>query len=194
MAGRLASLGEIEAACWHELAAAAGDPAHPWRTPVLATRDDGRADARTVVLREARAPELRIYSDARAPKVAQARRHPGGTLVMWSPALGWQLRCRVRLAVITEGTEVAARWGAIQATRGALDYLSAAAPGASLPVPPGMSPANSTDTTTAISPDAGMHFAIIVATVVSLDWLELHRDGHRRACFGAAGERRWLQP
>ena len=198
MTGRLLSLGEIEAACWRELAAAAGDAKHPWRTPVLATIDDGQADARTVVLREARAPELRLYSDARAPKVAQARRDPSGTLVMWSPALGWQLRCRVQLAVMADGPEVAARWQSVRATRGALDYLSPATPGAPLAAPASASsstsPVISADTSTAISPDADAHFAIIVATVVSLDWLELHREGHRRARFDTAGERRWLQP
>jgi pyridoxamine 5'-phosphate oxidase len=29
--------------------------------------------------------------------------------------------------------------------------------------------------------------------VQSIDWLELHRDGHRRAVFGD-GPARWLQP
>lgn len=186
MTGRLSSLGEIEAACWRELAAAVSDAAHPWRTPVLATIDDVHADARTVVLREAHAPELRVYSDARAPKVAQARRDPSGTLVMWSPALGWQLRCRVQLAVLADGPEVAARWQSVQTTRGALDYLGPAAPGALR--------STSADIAPAISPTTDAHFAIIVATVISLDWLELHREGHRRARFDTAGERCWLQP
>ena len=37
------------------------------------------------------------------------------------------------------------------------------------------------------------HFAVITAQVLSLDWLELHADGHRRAHFGPAGAQ-WLQP
>ena len=37
------------------------------------------------------------------------------------------------------------------------------------------------------------HFALIEATVDSIDWLELHAQGHRRAAFDAAGAR-WLQP
>jgi hypothetical protein len=34
---------------------------------------------------------------------------------------------------------------------------------------------------------------VLFARVDSLDWLELHRDGHRRARFDADGAR-WLQP
>ena len=37
------------------------------------------------------------------------------------------------------------------------------------------------------------HFAMVNAEVESMDWLELHRDGHRRARFDATGAR-WTQP
>ena len=37
------------------------------------------------------------------------------------------------------------------------------------------------------------HFAVVTAKVLSLDWLELHADGHRRARFGP-GSAQWLQP
>jgi hypothetical protein len=36
-------------------------------------------------------------------------------------------------------------------------------------------------------------FAVMEAELLSLDWLELHRDGHRRARFDGGGGR-WLQP
>jgi hypothetical protein len=34
---------------------------------------------------------------------------------------------------------------------------------------------------------------MIEAMAESVDWLELHPDGHRRALFGAGGPK-WLQP
>lgn len=185
MESRLATLEEVEAAVWHELAASVNDKAHAWRTPVLATVDGERADARTVVLREvdARHRQLLIYSDERAGKVRQLLNHPLGTLVMWSPALGWQLRCRVRLAVEMSGLAASSRWARIKLSPAAQDYLS--------PLPPGV-PLD--------SPGAPVHgavkrdyFAVIDASVESLDWLELHRDGHRRALFDAQGAR-WVQP
>ena len=70
MAERLATLGAVEAAIWHELGRCVADKSHGWRTPVLATVDGERADARTVVLREVdeRQRQLLFYSDERAGK------------------------------------------------------------------------------------------------------------------------------
>jgi pyridoxamine 5'-phosphate oxidase len=185
MSTRLASLTEIEAAVWRELDGAARDKQHPWRTAVLATTDGATADARTVILREVDADErqLRVYTDRRSLKVAQLNAHPTGTLVMWSPALGWQLRLRVRMAVLDSGLAVSSRWARIKLTPGAHDYLSPLAPGSELPTPSGGG----------ASPAPLPFFAVIEATVEALDWLELHPGGHRRAAFDAAGGR-WLQP
>jgi pyridoxamine 5'-phosphate oxidase len=184
MGERLGSLEAIQAELWQQLVAAATtDRNHPWRSPVLATVEGELADARTVILREADAPErrLRVYSDVRAAKVAQARQHPQGTLVMWSPALAWQLRCRVHLSVETEGLAVASRWARVKLSLAAQDYLS--------PVPPGAD----VDAATAPPSESRAYFAVVTAQVLSIDWLELHERGHRRARF-EHGTGRWLQP
>ena len=185
MNARLETLMEIEAAAWHELARAAGDKSHPWRTPVLATVDAGappRADARTVVLREVDATShtLVFFSDSRAPKLRQLRAAPRGTLLFWSPALGWQLRCAITLEAEDQGLAVSTRWARIAQAPAAQDYLSPLPPGSPLEI---------------AAPAAGQHehFAVVTAAVQSLDWLELHPDGHRRAAFSSTGSR-WLQP
>jgi hypothetical protein len=179
---RLDSLDAIEAALWRELAAAPRDKAHPWRTPVLATTDGQIGDARTVVLRAAHRAERRVlvYSDARAAKTAQLTAHPVATLVLWSPALGWQLRLRLACTLHSDGLEASSHWERLKLTAAAQDYLSALAPGS------------------ALNADAGArgerdHFALIEAEVLSVDWLELHPQGHRRARFDTDGAR-WLQP
>lgn len=184
MSDRLESLAAIEAAVWHELAGCVANKTHPWRTPVLATIDGDRADARTVVLREvdARTKQLLIYTDERAGKVHQLLNHPHGTLVMWSPALGWQLRCRVRLALEMSGLAASSRWARIRLSPAAQDYLSPLPPGAPLQGPAPAHP-----------PVTRAYFAVVDATVESLDWLELHADGHRRAIFDGRSAR-WVQP
>jgi hypothetical protein len=184
---RLASLPEIERAVWQQLDAACTERAHPWRTPVLATVDGDAADARTVILREASAADRRLvlYTDERAGKVAQIASHPHGTLVMWSPALGWQLRCRVRLSVEAEGLGVTSRWARLQHTPAAQDYLA--------PTPPGTALRAGSDADAAPRGAQRAFFAVVTATIESIDWLELHREGHRRARFDSAGAR-WLQP
>jgi pyridoxamine 5'-phosphate oxidase len=178
---RLDSLPEIEAGLWRELADAAHHLAHPWRTAVLATADGEVADARTVVLRETDsvAQRLTFFSDARAHKVTQLIAHPQGTLVMWSPVLHWQLRLRVQLQAVTDGLAVSSRWARLKLSPEAHDYLSAMAPGSVL------------NNALGARGDRA-HFALILADVQSIDWLELHPQGRRRARFGG-GEGIWLQ-
>jgi pyridoxamine 5'-phosphate oxidase len=201
---QLATLAEIEAALWRELGRAALDRHHEWRTPVLATLDAEPADpaeplwpdARTVVLREVLAErrELVVYSDARAAKLRQLQAAPRALLVMWSRRLGWQLRLRVQVQTHIDGLAATSRWLRLRATPSAHDYLSPLAPGTVLPdtTPPPAVP----DEGAAPRGDAAAqraHFAVLTVTVQSIDWLELHRAGHRRARFDAAGPR-WLVP
>jgi pyridoxamine 5'-phosphate oxidase len=183
VSARLESLQAIEAELWRELQAAPCDKQHPWRAPVLATTDGHVGDARTVILREVSAEHstLLIYTDARAGKVAQIGAHPHGTLVMWSPVLGWQLRLRVHLQTVTDGLELSSRWARLKLSPAAQDYLSPRAPGTPL--------AHALDTRVERA-----HFALLEASVLSIDWLELHAQGHRRARFGNDATPCWLQP
>ncbi|MBX3645647.1 MAG: pyridoxamine 5'-phosphate oxidase family protein [Rubrivivax sp.] len=183
MGARIDSLALIESSLWQQLQQAAQQREHDWRTMVLATVHDDEAQARSVVLREvdAAARELVFFTDARSAKVAQMRQRPAGTLLCWSPSLSWQLRLRVQLEVQTAGLRVSSRWARLKLTPAAQDYLS--------PLPPG------SPLTEAGAPERASreHFAVVTAKVRSVDWLELHADGHRRAHFGADGAQ-WLQP
>lgn len=183
---RLPSLAEIESAVWRELAQAVRDKAHPWRLAVLATADSEGADARTVVLRDLdeAARTLLIYTDPRSPKAQQLEDRPLGTLVAWSPALFWQLRLRVRLELHTSGLTVSSRWAQLKMTPAAQDYLS--------PLPPG-SPLAPDQAHPAPERGSREHFAVLAAEVLSVDWLELHALGQRRAVFDAGGAR-WVAP
>ena len=192
----LTTLEAVQAEVWRQLLRATNDKHHAWRSVVLATATADGADARTVILREvdADARLLRIFTDQRAAKVAQLMSHPVGTVVMWSPALGWQLRCRVRLTVQSQGLAATSRWALVKLSPAAQDYLSPLPPGAALAGAElaGDSPgAPSADAAPVPAPQP--HFAIIEAQVLAIDWLELKRSGHRRALFDDAGAR-WVQP
>jgi hypothetical protein len=195
MTTRLQELDEIETSIWSELERCvavrpraepgepvADEPPHEWRVAVLATVDDGQADARSLVLREVDAAEHRLvfYTDARSPKVRQIEQSPRGTLIFYSRKLGQQLRMQVRLNVETTGLAVSSRWARLQTSAGARDYQSVAAPGRPLDAP-----------LSALGVRG--HFAMIEAMAETVDWLELHPEGHRRARLGASGSR-WVQP
>jgi pyridoxamine 5'-phosphate oxidase len=183
---RNATLEHLERDIWDRLHAATVDRDAPWRTPVLATSGDEGPDARTIVVREVDPARRRllVYSDARAPKVSQARRDARAVLVFWSRVWSWQLRVRCTIEVHTEGDDVAARWARLAGTPAAQDYSSVWAPGATLSddLSPHDSPHASPHTSSHPSPMAS-HFAVLEAQVHSMDWLALNRDGHRRVRF-----------
>ena len=183
MTTRIDSLTLIETELWQQLELAARRSEHEWRTMALATVVRGEPQVRSVLLREvdAAARELVFFTDARAPKVAQLRAMPIGSLLCWSSRLGWQLRLRVQLDVDASGLQASSRWARLKLTPAAQDYLS--------PLPPGSPIAQHYEPQRATRE----HFAVVTAKVLSLDWLELHADGHRRARFGADGAQ-WLQP
>ena len=185
-APRLDSLDEIEAAVWRELALAVSTRGHPWRLGVLATRAGDGVDARSIVLREidVAARELLLYTDARSPKARQVQAHPEGVLVLWSQALGWQLRLRLALELQTAGLAVSSRWARLKMTPAAHDYLSPLPPGSTIAAP---LPA------TAPQRQSRDHFAVIAAQVRDIDWLELDARGHRRAVFDGVSPR-WVTP
>ena len=183
MAARIDTLALIETRLWQELQHAAQQRDHEWHTMVLATIEGDEAQARSVVLREVDAAtrELIFFTDARSAKVAQMQQRPIGTLLCWSSRIGWQLRLRVQLQVQASGLNVSARWARLELTPAARDYLSPLSPGS--PMAQRYAPERATRN----------HFAVVAARVLSIDWLELHADGHRRAHFGA-GPAQWLQP
>lgn len=204
---------DLESAIWAELSRAVGDKGHPWRVMALATVDaDGEAQARHVVLREAQ-PALRqlmFYTDRRSPKVEQIRRHDGGTLLMWDPQRGWQLRMKVRLEIIDNGLEVSSRWARLALSPAGQDYLSPLPPGTPIPERPGLGTLSSAlddersmtqvelSQTTNVAVGAASaidigHFAMVKAQVQAIDWLELHPLGHRRALWQQS-QWKWVAP
>jgi pyridoxamine 5'-phosphate oxidase len=175
---------DIEHAVWRELMQACRNREHAWRSACLATVDaDGLPDARTVVLREADPDgrHLAFFTDARSPKVAQMQQRPEGVLVLWSAALGWQLRIKVALVVHTSGLAVSSRWAQLKMTPAAHDYLSPLAPGSTLAQRP-------------IERESRDYFAMVRAQVRQIDWLELAPTAHRRALFPTGEPARWVQP
>ena len=172
---------EIRQRIWTELQRATQDRHHEWRTPVLATvSPDGLPQARSVVLRQADAKlgSLQIYTDGRSPKVAEISAQPALMLVFWSKRLNWQLRVQAKALVEHTGSAVDAVWARVSQSPAVGDYLSASAPGDSLP-------ASDAATAGKLEGQQSHHLSIVTAQVQAIDWLELSRDGHRRAVFQA---------
>ena len=158
---------------WAQLQRASVDKHHEWRSPVFVTNGQDSLqgkfpDARTVILRSVNLAnkQLVFYTDSRSPKVAQLRANPNAMIVFWSKRLNWQLRVKAIIAIKMDDAETNNIWQKVKQSPSAGDYLSALAPGELL-------------TETATNNQA--HFAVLIATVIEMDWLALSRDGHQRA-------------
>ena len=182
------SLPELRGLIWAELARAADDGQHPWRTPAFATSDTTGPHARTVVLREVLIParQLVAQSDARAPKLRQLAADPRAAWLFHDGGQRVQLRAATEVAVHQADEVARAAWAKVpEANR--RNYLTTEPPGAVIARP---GPRQ-------ITADGPPHFAVLVATVVELDWLWLAEGGHRRARFrwdGAAWDEVWRVP
>ena len=160
---------------WQQLQRASVDKHHEWRSPFLVTNSldsslNNWPDARTVILRavDLNSNKLTFYTDSRSPKVLQLLTNPNALLVFWSKRLNWQLRIKVSISVITDGELHQKTWAIVKQSASAKDYLSLIAPGELL------TNNNEPQQVTA-------HFAVLIAQAVSIDWLELNRNGHQRA-------------
>jgi pyridoxamine 5'-phosphate oxidase len=184
---RLQTPNEIRHQIWKELGRSTQDRHHAWRTPVLATAcADGSVNARTVVLRAVDKSEaqLQIFTDARSPKIAEITDTPNAVFVFWSSRLSWQLRLRVRISALTAGSTVDELWEHIKQSASAGDYLSASAPGSVI---------DSDFSASIETTGENSNFAVLNAQVIETDWLELSREGHRRAKF-TTDTWEWLTP
>jgi len=180
---------QIATQVWAQLQRASVDRHHEWRIPVLASVGlDGSVQARTVVLRrvDVEAKRLLFYTDRRSPKVLELNANSAATLVFWSRRLSWQVRARVTTRTLDAGPLVDSAWASVAQSPSAGDYLSSAPPGAALRTV-------SVDPVASDLRSAQHHLAVVCADVLSIDWLELSRSGHRRALLTTGGLQ-WLVP
>ncbi len=165
---------------WQELTRATKDRHHNWRTPAVASIGlDGSPQVRTIVLRHANQTlwTLDAYTDSRSPKYQELKKNGRAQVVFWSARLSWQLRVSVIASVHDEGDMVKAAWARMSQSKASKDYLSDQAPG-SATVSDNVSEASSPNATN------NHYLAVLSFQVISMDWLELGKDMHRRAHIG----------
>lgn len=158
------------------LARAARDRRAPFRTPVMATADAASGPrARTVVLRAVqRAPLcVDVYTDARSGKARQLGHDPRAELCFWDRGASLQVRLRGEVSRHRDdGPAAAARARLPESAR--VDYDRARAPG---------EVAGDPDEAAILEAGPFAHFLLLRLAAREIDWLELGREGHRRALF-----------
>lgn len=168
---------------WRELSVAVQEVSHPWRTPVLATSSPDGPAARVMVIRsvEPARREWTVFTDARSPKMGEALGNDGSAWVFYDPRHSVQVRARTRLSVHAGDSLGSAAWQQVPEVN-RINYRRRVAPGRILDSP---------SVGWEVGSDEDPHFAILRATVDSLDVLALLPGGQIRAQFrwgeGAVG-------
>lgn len=144
------------------------EPRHPCRTLTVATNGPS---ARTVVLR-AFDPMHRVawfHTDRRSPKFGELTADPRVCLLWYDPDARLQVRMPATAILHTGDAEARAAWQSLAETS-KRDYAALTGPGGDLTADDGEDPAA-----------AERHFVAVACQFDSLDLLELHVTGHRRA-------------
>lgn len=181
----------VLAECLAILAEGVADAGSPWRTPALATANQGSGPGlRTIVLRGFD-PDARIaalHTDARSPKMDAIRANPAASLHGWDAARRIQLRLDGAIAIADVAATDAA-WAALPANSRAT-YSVALAPGTEILSPDHAPPALP-------ETQARRIFTVLHLHVAELEYLSLTHGAHRRARFrwsGGVPVATWLAP
>ncbi|QMW06056.1 pyridoxamine 5'-phosphate oxidase family protein [Spirosoma foliorum] len=200
----VAMLPDLERTSWEQLRAAAEQKddqpeASGFKTMTVATCTSRGADARMVVLRRVDIDHKYVwfYSDARAEKVLQLEAFPQASLLFWDSNRHVQLRLTVETRLHTDDYVADDHWEKL-GVAGRKAYLSEQKPGTEQPHPyPGVPDHLVNNLPSIEESEAGRkNFAVIECRVLAMEYLQLSRQGHTRACFQYEPESKmsWLAP
>ena len=159
--------------------------ARPSRTPFtvlqLATSGlDGAPKVRSVILRGADAERgaVSLFTDVRSAKIEEIRHQPRVSLLGYDADAGFQIRLEGKATIDTEGPEKAAGLGGLSISYPRVLPASAAFRDPDL---------RSSETAPADDVDDERHFAVIVVSIIRIDWLDISRPLHLHAVFQRDG-------
>lgn len=180
---------------WRLLAEGVSNRRSPFHTPALATVDPhGRPQVRAVVLRavDGAAGTLRFHCDRRSEKAAEIAATRAAALQAYDPQAKVQIRVDGTAELHTDSWFAETVWTQAQAMS-RIGYGVAPAPGTAL--------AQGGDYTLPDADEALVsgrdNFAAVVVRAERLEFLSLHRSGHRRALWlrsEAGWVETWLVP
>lgn len=180
-------------AAWALLDGGANDRRSGFHIAQVATIDEGGVPSlRSVVLRgfDPRSRVVRFHTDGRSRKVREITARPKIAMHLYDRSEKIQLRLICEARVHRRDTVSETAWRGMQ-TMSRVCYAQNFAPGSVLQTP------QSASTELLDTAIAEQNFAVVTAQILSLEWLYLSAEGHRRARFdwnGSAEMRSWLAP
>jgi len=170
----------------HELNRGALDPKHPFRFLTLATSGAQFPQVRTVVLRHmSPAMEFLVYTDVRTAKVRDLLETPRVSLLFYHPKKQVQVRVKAIATLHVEDALAQEHWKRVPEKRQS-EYKSGLVPGTRIETPDLGWETQSEST----------HFSVLKFSPLSIEALQLAREGHLRMQFelAAGWQGTWLVP
>jgi len=196
---KMENLNDILRDTWNQLFRAAVQRKSPLHTPAFATFDGEKVASRIVVIRETDTADrlLTCYTDFRSKKVAALQQHPRASWLFWHPGKKFQIRASGTTTIHCKDDLARGKWEAIP-PKNRKDYGAKLAPGSVLQQPTdGLDHLEEEMLTTENTAYTLDNFTVLRTEVTELDWLHLHRDGHRRAIFqwqDGDWKKQWVVP
>jgi hypothetical protein len=161
---------------WGELLRGKADAKHDFRYPTLATEDqDNWPDTRTLVLRDVIKEDNKLifFTDMRSHKMQQIAINNKAALLFYTHKKKLQLRIRGLITVVKEEEEIKNYFNQISQTD-LKDYRSLSGPGSLM---------QEDNATYLPKQEAFNYFSVLSFNVISVDYLQLSREGHARFKF-----------
>ncbi|MEL6134208.1 MAG: hypothetical protein AAFR59_12665 [Bacteroidota bacterium] len=162
------------------------DKKDPFQSLTLVTYDGKYPNPRTVILRKFNIQPftLTCHTDTRAGKITDIAQHPEISWHGWHPRRRVQLRLYGQAHVHTHGTLWEEEWNRIGLTS-RTNYSPIMPPAQQIDsFQEGQATyAKLAETSQAESEEWKKHFAVVETKINGVEWLTLHRAGHRRARF-----------
>ncbi|WP_020534121.1 hypothetical protein [Lewinella cohaerens] len=182
---------------WQQLEEASQENNHPWRLPVIANLTGSQVSQRTVVLRKVSQKErhLRFYTDLRSAKISQKDERLRFSWLFYNTVSQIQLRIQSE-GVVVSVEEADRIWRGLPVYARST-YASIKPPGTIITRPKDALPAGFFTMSSIQTDAARANFMAIDNQVKELEFLQLHREGHRRARFvwtDGQWESNWLVP
>jgi pyridoxine/pyridoxamine 5'-phosphate oxidase len=166
---------------WAALTAGARAGRTPFTVLQLATSGlDGAPKVRSVILRSADAERgaVSFFADLRSAKIEEIRHERRVSLIGYDETAAFQIRAEGEATIDSESPEKTAAWAACRShTRALFQH----------PQPSGTVIAAPAEAAPADDMDGETHFAVVVVSLIHIDWLDISGPLHRRAVFQRDG-------
>ena len=184
---------DILKSIWDELNLSLTVSGHPFHIFSVSTVEKNKPDSRNVVLRslDKKNNSITFHTDKRSSKIKQFSVNKNVCALFYDQPNKIQIRIHGEISLVTNKDEINNKWSKLQ-YMSKLCYINKFSPGDLLNDPKEYFSENPQPDVV----DTGIeNFAIVNVNINSIDWLNLHHQGHERLIIDFKNnESKWVSP